>query len=314
MAILRRQPRWASGTKPTTIARFRYSKSFTIFASFVAIATGIGALWLLLVPATALVGGPVIHQIADPSQRVAAENSVRQTILAAVGGSIALLGFAFTARTYYLARRGQVTDRFTKAITSLNSVNQGERIGAIYSLEHLLRESPSDHDTVVEVLSAYIRERASIDPANIPPVPADALVPSRQNRHLLPRPQPDIEAAIIVLGRRPSRPERSRIVLTDLDLRGSSLTKANFRYAFFTRTRLDSSYMRGIDLTGAVLANSVISGCNLQDAIMTNADLREADLQKTRMDRAKLEGTRVKVGQLTDRQLESLSGAPIVQP
>ena len=90
-------------------------------------------------------------------------NSTRQTLLATVGGTAVLMGLAFTARTYYLTRRGQLTDRYSTAISQLASDEITERLGGIYALEHILIESARDHDTIVEVFAAFIRESA---PAN----------------------------------------------------------------------------------------------------------------------------------------------------
>jgi hypothetical protein len=63
-------------------------------------------------------------------------------------------------RTYELTEQGQVTDRYTKAIEQLGSTTVDVTIGGIYSLERIARDSPSDHPTVMEVLTAYIREHS----------------------------------------------------------------------------------------------------------------------------------------------------------
>ena len=57
-------------------------------------------------------------------------------------------------RTYELTEQGQVTDRYTKAIEQLGSTTVDVTIGGIYSLERIARDSPSDHPTVMEVLTA----------------------------------------------------------------------------------------------------------------------------------------------------------------
>lgn len=86
-------------------------------------------------------------------------NATRQIFLAAVGGLVLLTGAGFTARTFYLTRRGQLTDRYTKAIGLLASEKVTERIGGVFALEHLMAESAQDHPTAVEVLAAFVRER-----------------------------------------------------------------------------------------------------------------------------------------------------------
>jgi hypothetical protein len=125
-----------------------------------------------------------------------------------------LAGLGFSARTYYLTRRGQLTDRYSKAITQLASDKLAERLGGIYALEHLMVESERDHDTVIEVLAAFIRENtAAVHPAWMDePLPEPEVIP--------PRPATDVQAALTVLCRRPERAERSRISLRRTDLRG----------------------------------------------------------------------------------------------
>jgi len=67
--------------------------------------------------------GPITHRTtvgADNltgKEKADAVNATRQVLLAAAGGTAVLAGLGFTARTYYLSRRGQRTDRYTKAIT-----------------------------------------------------------------------------------------------------------------------------------------------------------------------------------------------------
>jgi hypothetical protein len=54
-------------------------------------------------------------------------------------------------RTHELTEQGQVTDRYTKAIEQLESEKLDVRIGGIYALERVARDSARDHPTVMEV-------------------------------------------------------------------------------------------------------------------------------------------------------------------
>src|SRR5687767_14100583 len=78
---------------------------------------GIGAVVLL-----ALVGWliwrvpPALYAyVPDPKDRAAAEASTRTGLIAGLAGLAALGGLAVTTRTYRLAERGHLTDRYTKA-------------------------------------------------------------------------------------------------------------------------------------------------------------------------------------------------------
>lgn len=95
-------------------------------------------------------------------------------------------------RTYELTEQGQVTDRYTKAIEQLGSEKLDVRIGGIYALERIARDSARDHPTVIEVLSAFIREHSH---EQWPPPGPAGVVPERSTR-------PDIQASLTVVGRR----------------------------------------------------------------------------------------------------------------
>jgi hypothetical protein len=69
-----------------------------------------------------------------------------------------------------LTRQGQITERFTRAIDQLGSEKLEIRLGGIYALERIDKESPERayHSTVMEVLTAYVRENAPWPPLKPP--------------------------------------------------------------------------------------------------------------------------------------------------
>ena len=80
-----------------------------------------------------------------------------------------------TERTLWLTEQGQITERFTRAIDQLGAAtDNGEpkleiRLGGIYALERIARDSPErDYSTVMEVLTAYVRENAKWPPKTSP--------------------------------------------------------------------------------------------------------------------------------------------------
>jgi hypothetical protein len=102
------------------------------------------------------------------------ENEARKTLAQIIGGVLVLAGlysslqtFSLQQHTFDLQREGQITDRFTKAIDQLGAVETGPdgkpkinlevRLGGIYALERIARDSPRDHWTIIEVLSTYVR-------------------------------------------------------------------------------------------------------------------------------------------------------------
>ena len=226
------------------------------------------ALLLLLVLCIATLLGPLSWRIAGTTvsslqgkDRADAINGVRQTLLAAVGGSAALVGIAFTVRGFFLARRGQITDRYSKAITQMASGEPAERLGGIYALEHVLLESPADHNTIVTVLTSFVRQHAGspqrtlrrgdrrVAGARSPRSPGDEFATSA-----------DVQAALDVLGRRPRRPESSALDRGGVDLRGADLVGVGFEGALLSGARLEEARLLGAHLEGAVLIDANLEG------------------------------------------------------
>ncbi|MEH2261428.1 hypothetical protein [Nostoc sp.] len=62
------------------------------------------------------------------------------------------------------AQDKQITERFAKAIEQLGNEKIEVRLGAIYTLERIAKDSKDDHWTIMEVLTAFVRENASLKP------------------------------------------------------------------------------------------------------------------------------------------------------
>ena len=165
-----------------------------------------------------------------------------------------------------------MTDRYTKAIEQLGSDNLEVCLGGIYALERVSRDSARDHPTVMEVLTAFIRDhsREPWPPPN----------PGGQERERSTR--PDVQAAVTVVARRdPNRdiPGR-RIDLTGANLTGAALTYAQLRGAVLAGAVLAGADLRGAVLEAADLRDAVLTGADLHGfAFLIRADLRGADLR-----------------------------------
>ncbi|MEY9856589.1 hypothetical protein ABH935_002193 [Catenulispora sp. GAS73] len=271
------------------------------------IAAGVGGgaavlilLGLVVGPVTWLVAGGSVRRLSGKEQADAL-NAVRQTLLAALVGVAGLGGLAFTARTYYLSRRGQVTDRFSVAIGHLASKELEERLGGIYALEHIMAESARDHGTVLEVLCAFVRGRAPRDPSSAhkgplaPPGGASQLGGANSWTRW-PEPPADIDAVLTVLARRPRRPEPNRPDLRAVDLSGLILrifeftAPPNLTRVFLTGADLRHADLRGLDLSLTVLTSADLDDADLRQADLTNATFYRAALQDTMLAGAILTG------------------------
>jgi hypothetical protein len=90
------------------------------------------------------------------------------TLAQILGGTALLSGLYFTWRTLQVNREGQITERFTKAIDQLGKVDDDGN-------KRIDKESPERayHSTVMEVLTAYVREN--------PPWPPKSAKPPEEN-------------------------------------------------------------------------------------------------------------------------------------
>jgi hypothetical protein len=271
----------------------------------------------------------------------------RVASLATAAAAVAALYFSgqslrATGKQYGLSEQGQVADRFTKSIEQLGSDKLDVRLGGIYSLERLTRDSLPDRAVVFEVLGAYVRAHAP-DTPECEPSPGTPIIPG------LARPV-DIQAALTVIGRRTvSRDSRGKIDLRSTCLYGADLTgahldganldqanlahawlaSANLTGAFLMHANLTAAYLSagsfehpepqgldganltGADLGGANLYRAYLAHAWLGSAILGDADLVGADLEGAHLDGAHLDGANLTGADLKGAHLDgaNLTGA-----
>jgi hypothetical protein len=138
--------------------RARRSPVIRVLIGVAAVVLAAVIVWALLVPGTDWLAR---HDIGSAKGSLAAaRDAARGRLLTLGAGLLAAGALLFTARNFILSREGQVTDRYTKAIEQLGSDKLDVRIGGIYALERVARDSAKDHPTVMEVLTAFIREHS----------------------------------------------------------------------------------------------------------------------------------------------------------
>ena len=229
----------------------------------------------------------------DAGGRADARQGVRTASLALLAGAIGVVGAVYTARGYALNRAGQLTDRFTKAIEQLGHKELDVRLGGIYALERIARDSKQDHPQVVEVLTAYVREHAPLDRD------AEDWDPVRKPEELVRKPDTDVQAVLTVLSRRKVSHETEpppwldlaetnldRAMLPAARFRRAGLRGANLRRAYLPRADLSEAYLGGSDLRWALLRGANLSGSDLRDANLRGATLSGADVREVWYDDA----------------------------
>ena len=172
---------------------------------------------------------------------------------------IRLLKARATEKRVSIAHERHLTERLTRAVTQLGDDNMAIRLGGIYALERLAKDSDTDHARVMDVLTAYVRE-------NAPRHAQDAPQAAKPNK-----PTTDIQAILTVIGRWKT-PGNNRHTAR-LDLNHTRLVGANLRRADLTRADLT-----GADLTGADLSMADLTDANLVDANLLGVNLTGANL------------------------------------
>jgi hypothetical protein len=240
----------------------------------------------------------------SPAERLKATNDVRTTLVGTLVGLAAIGTVAFAAVnarinqralqetlaanraaqeaqrvSHDLERESQITDLYVKAVDQLGSqASLDVRLGAIYALGRIAEDSARDRETVIDILTSFIRVNA--DKRKGPPLDfsrADDFV--RESA-------PDVVAAVQLVGRLPRVPvpgrEVRRLDLRRIRVQGADLQEAN---------------LRGARLNGAELVQCNLSHADLGDARLSDADIRYSDLRH-----AKLTGAYLDDANLLDAQ------------
>ena len=247
--------------------------------------------WVLFVPAADWLAHYDVGSAKGPLLQTARDDARGRLLMLGVG-LLAAAALLFTARILVLLRRGQVTDRYTKAIEQLGSKELDVRIGGIYALEGIARDSARDHPTVMEVLTAFVREH-SREQWPTPDSPRATWITWRGRFRTGGRQQerftrPDVQAAVTVLGRRDARRDIQPMHLNGADLTGADLTGANLGGADLTEATLRDADLTRADLTEATPRSADLGGADLTEATLRGADLRGADLHAATLTRATL--------------------------
>ena len=267
--------------------------------------------------------------VAAQDVRIQAITNTRTALLAGLVGLGALGTFwlnsriyRITARTFEVTERGHVTDRYSKGIEQLGSDSLDVRLGGIYALEQIAKDSArieEDQATIVEVLSAFVRVHSDPVYQYKAAQPAGWSAPMGNDQEAAAlaatvadyvknrKPPVDVQAAVTVLGRLRHLEMVPRADLTGAtlrhvtlhtDLTGAALARADLTGADLTGADLTGADLTGADLTGADLTGADLTGADLTgaelieakliEAVLTGADLTGADLTKANLTKAAL--------------------------
>ncbi|MFI9844461.1 pentapeptide repeat-containing protein [Nonomuraea sp. NPDC051941] len=244
----------------------------------------------------------------------------RMQLLSTSGVLLGLLftaaGLFYTARSLDTTQEGQITERYTRAIEQIGSDTLEGRVGAIYALERISRDSPRDQRTVVDVLATYVRERSP-----------------KKAKEKEPRIPADIQAALAVIARNkpagtspPTGPPWSAqhwvnlsgirataLTLVNADLSGADLTDTDFGHREYiekadgsirwVRSFLDHANLSYADIGSSTWIRVSLSGANLTGASFAGSDLTNIDLSGARLPGASLIDAKVRYADLDGADL-----------
>jgi hypothetical protein len=278
---------WISREVPAAVTRHKVLAGIVVVLVFLAV--------VIYVPRLPLVG---------PRSGREAESAFRGHLLQALAGLVLAAGAYYTGRTFALNREGQITERFTRAVEQLADEKLDIRLGGIYALERIARDSETHYEPVMEVLTAFLREHTRSLESPLPSSASDVRVgwatvgpkgdlvgratfkPGEETGGFavhFPELRVDFQAVATVLGRRARQHEQPGY---SLDLRwvrlvGVSLVHAPLARADFSGADLSWANLSGADLSGADFLGANLSGANLSGANIAGTDLSMAKLSRT---------------------------------
>jgi uncharacterized protein YjbI with pentapeptide repeats len=226
--------------------------------------------------------------------RITLENSADGSLIQAVGGLllfvtayVSLQNLKATQRNVLISEEKQVTERFTQAINQLGSEGEDKiaiRLGGIYALERIAKDSPKDHWTIMEVLSSFVKEKSTLSKGAL----QKELQPTEEKdaKNITT----DVQAALTVIGRRKAQndPTGNQIDLSQAYLVGANLSSAYLVGANLSSANLSEAYLVGANLSEANLSSAYLVGANLSEANLSSANLSEANLSRASLSEANL--------------------------
>jgi uncharacterized protein YjbI with pentapeptide repeats len=255
---------------------------------------------------------------ASPRELFEIENDSRGTLGQILSGVAVLTGLIFawqqlgqTSDNLRVSQEGQITDRFSRAVDQLGSDQLTIRLGGIYALERIARDSPRDYGPVMEVLTAFARQESPLA-AGAAATPVTVVT----------RAPPDVRAVFKVIGRR--TPAQVKVEVEEgqgcLDLTGINAVGANLVGANLQHTCWNRSDLRGAQLMDANLTDTSFDRANLsQQASLEGADAHganfaNADFAFSNLTRTNLRGSNLQGADLSGASLQQtdLTGANLI--
>jgi uncharacterized protein YjbI with pentapeptide repeats len=270
----------------------------------------------------------------EEKARIDAETSARSALIQGIGGLLFFVTAAVswrnlkaTERNVLVAEDKQVTERFSKAVEMLSNENSLYiRLGGIYALERIAKDSDKEYWQIIEIFTAFVRERTRLideqepyeykdyyeefnrensdDYSNYEDEPEwDGITCIPKPNYIHPCPT-DIQAILTALGRRIKTHEHGKqhqLNLSRTDLRGIIFT------GDFSGINLEGSNLQWTEFKNVEMIRANLTRANLESAKFEGANLQGADLEGAQMHWAKFISTSFSEANLKDVDFEETS-------
>ncbi|MEM1218713.1 MAG: pentapeptide repeat-containing protein, partial [Bacteroidota bacterium] len=215
------------------------------------------------------------------AEKVVVLSEYRSTIIQILGGFAIAATLVFNYRrsaamekTVKISEAGQVTDRFAKAIELLGNDSIESKIGAIYALEKIAKDSYSYHWNIMEILAAFIRSNS----------PTEAYRSNGVNYDYF---KEAVTSALIVIARRNilldekgKKLDISKVSLSGLKIDKGDFTNLNFSFCDIYQVSFQSCNF--MDMT---FRNCDLSTCRFSGSTFKNSTFSGVGMRFCRMDK-----------------------------
>lgn len=250
----------------------------------------------------------LVLRVVDGSTDTVPAASAALTAIAAVFGAVFITWRTVVAhwqarasqQQVAIARESHYTTLFAKAVEQLGGTREVQireidkttnppttysypetqpnlevRLGAIYALERIARDSARDKKAIFEVLCAYAR-----NPENSGRLPPIGDVPTKDEefyrwRAGLPSIRVDMQACIYILG---------SDLFADLDVNIFDLSRANFQCATLSNNNLTAANLESTNLDATILDNTVINQATLDRSHIRAATTTNSSIENSSFD------------------------------
>ena len=278
--------------------------------------------------------GKLAKQILEGGQTADEYRGIAIRYFGIIAGAGAVIGYIFaTARNIILDNqnkinaRAQTTESMVQAIAQIGAFNDGKpnvevRLGGLYSLQRIMKDSPKDEETIGKIFYAYVRENITRDRIKQADKIEELKKSKGEEKEYLRLPE-DIQATLIIISQlneewrdrgikwlldpqlNLSYTDFSNYFLTHLDVRDTNLEHANFSDTDLHFAQLSGASFHRVNFSGAMFFGADLSNAHLAFANFSDADLTDADLDNANLAFADLSSVVLsQVENLTQKQIE----------